>query len=102
MFFSNLLKKKMTLKFSKQTFALQNVPDLLLNVFDYFTGPCPNCHICKQYTKWCIEILSARWRSDYYELNFVINSLRNGNPNFPDFGKTLNATKNRIYAYIRK
>ena len=53
MFFSNLLKKKMTLKFSKQTFALQNVPDLLLNVFDYFTGP-------------------------------------------------LNATKNRIYAYIRK
>ena len=41
------------LKFSLNSFRQLDLPNLLINVWDY--GDKPNCPICKQYQKWCIS-----------------------------------------------
>ena len=40
------------LKVSLNSFRQLDLPNLLINVWDYADKP--NCPVCKQYQKWCI------------------------------------------------
>ena len=91
------------LKFSKASFAHLDLPDLLLNIFDYSHSSCVDCPKCIQYAKWCIELVSERWLDDeYLDFLFVINSILNDNRKFCDFGKIWSADRHKIFDIIKK
>ena len=39
-----------------------DIPDLLINVWEYNDLEYKNCEICIQYEKWCIEALQSMWQ----------------------------------------
>ena len=91
------------LKFSKESFACLDLPDLLLNIFDYSHSSCIDCTKCTQYAKWCIELVSEPWLDDkYLDFLFLINSILNDNRNFCDFGKISSDDRNKIFDIIKK
>ena len=67
------------LKFSLNSFRQLDLPNLLINVWDYVDKP--NCPICKQYQKWCISAAKEKWQDSSIEFDFVINFLKNKNKN---------------------
>ena len=91
------------IKFSKKSFALLDLPNLLVNVWSYCHGQCRQCKICVQYAKWCVEIISERWRDEEYrDFPFVINAVIDGDKNFCDFGRISSADRYIIYDIIKK
>ena len=89
------------MKFSRESFALLGLPDLLLNIWDYAHSK--QTEITKKYTKWCLELVSERWLDDeYLDFGFVINSIIDGNRNFCDFGKIPLCHKNKIFDIIKQ
>ena len=88
------------IKFSKETFSTQHLPDLLLNIWDYTKYL--HKPILNQYCQWCIECASEKWCDEYLNFAFVINNLLRNNKNFADFVKISTADKNKIYCTIKK
>ena len=89
------------MKFSKESFALLGLPDLLLNIWSYAHSKQPEISI--QYTKLCIELVSECWLDgEYLDFGFVINSIIDGNRNFCDFGKIASCDKDTIFDIIKK
>ena len=88
------------LKFSLNSFRQLDLPNLLINVWDYVNKP--NCPICKQYQKWCISAAKEKWKDSYIEFDFVIGCLKKQNKNWFDFGEISLANRNQIYVVISK
>ena len=40
---------------SKKIFERLDIPDLLINIWEYIEDNHVNCDICRQYEKWCIN-----------------------------------------------
>ena len=63
---ANTLLKEIPLKFTKNDFRKEDIPDLLINIwtYNYYKPHCENCNACKIYCEWCIEILAERWNEE--------------------------------------
>ena len=75
---------KTIMKFSKESFAKHDLPDLLLNIYSYTHGG-EITPVIKQYVKWCGQLAAERWDENYLPFDFVMKSIISGNKNFPDF-----------------
>ena len=58
------------LKPSSNSFRQLDLPNLLINIWDYADKP--NCPICKQYRKWCITAAKEQWGNLFIDFDFVI------------------------------
>ena len=91
------------LKFSKIDFQLLDLPNLLINTWEYNEPGCKNqSPVCIQYEKWCIEAAQEKWKAEYLDFKCVIENLRRQNKQFYNFGKICSANKNVIYRLIYK
>ena len=88
------------LKFSLNSFRQLDLPNLLINIWDYADKP--NCPICKQYQKWCITAANEQWEKGFIDFDFAINTLKKQNKNWFDFGKISSENRNQIYVVISK
>ena len=88
------------LKFSLNSFRQLDLPNLLINIWDYANKP--DCPICKQYLKWCITAAKEQWENAFINFDFVINALKKQNRNWYDLGKISSANRNKIYLIISK
>ena len=59
-----------------------DIPDLLINVWEYNDLEYKNCEICIQYEKWCIEALQSMWQPEFCYLDFVIKQISVQNKTF--------------------
>ena len=57
----------MPFKFSKKDFSDLEVPDLILNDFDWRK---PNCMVCMQYCNYCIELAREQWQVEFVDFDF--------------------------------
>ena len=83
-------------------FANLDIPDLLINVWEYNDDDHKNCAICDHYEKWCVEIARSKWQPYFKAFSFVIAQIQIKNKNFFDFGNISSADKNYIYQVIWK
>ena len=88
------------MKFSLNSFRQLDLPNLLINIWDYADKP--NCPICKQYQKWCITAANEQWEKEFIDFDFAINTLKKQNKNWFDFGKISSENRNQIYVVISK
>ena len=61
------------MKFSKQSFSDQRLPEFLLNIYSYAHGQ--KSDITFQYCKWCSGLARQRWLPEYLDFDFVVDSL---------------------------
>ena len=80
------------IKFSKESFACLDLPDLLLNIWSNATDL--KNPILNQYTIWCTELAGEQWDGDeYLDYKTVMTHLLSGNKNFYDFGTIASCDK---------
>ena len=79
-----------------------DIPDLLINIWEYNDDDHKNCVIYDQYEKWCVEIARSKWQPYFKAFSFVIAQIQIKNKNFFDFGNISSADKNYIYQVIWK
>ena len=48
------------LKFSSVTFSRLDLPNFLINIWEYNDERHKNCPICKQYKEWCIQVVKTQ------------------------------------------
>ena len=89
------------LKFSSVTFSRLDLPNLLINIWEYNDERHKNCPICKQYKEWCIQVVKTQWQNSYIDFDYFIENIKNQNRLF-DFGKISSADRARIYGLIWK
>ena len=65
---------------SKSDFANLDLPDLLLNIWDY-SDNLRRDPVISQYCKWCVELARQQWCLSYKNFQFVIKNLRKRNKN---------------------
>ena len=87
-------------KFSKATFQLLGLPDLLINVWSYADYPDNEIFLC--YQQWCVEAAFKKWSKNYLDFGYVINNLKKQNKKFCYFGRIFSEDKNFIYRIIWK
>ena len=90
------------MKLSKANFELLDLPNLLINIWDYNDQTHANCPICTQYEKWCIEVVKTYWQSEFFDFNYVISNIRQQNKKLFNFGKISSADRSMIYRLIWK
>ena len=88
------------LKFSLNSFRQLDLPNLLINIWDYADRP--DDPICKQYQKWCITAAKEQWQDTFIDFDFVITALKKQNRNWYDFGKISSDERNKICIIISK
>ena len=68
--------KKMVL--SKENFSYLDLPDLLLNIWDY--GHCPkNDEIIKRYMEWNIFFAEKKWKPEYFDFEDTVFKIATNN-----------------------
>ena len=90
------------LEFSKKTFSQLDLPNLLINIWDY--AFC-HCSICSQYQKWCTQVAKEKWQPDFVDFGYVITNIKRQNKSFIilEFSISISsADRNKIYVIIGK
>ena len=72
-------------KFLLESFRRLDLPNLLINIWSYAGKP--NCPMCSQYQRWCIQAAKEKWLSSFIDFDFVIQNLKRQNKKFFDFGR---------------
>ena len=90
------------LKFSLYSFRQLDLPNLLINIWDYADKRHDDCPICKQYSKCCVIAAKEKWSSNFIDFDFVINNLKKQNKKWFDVGKLSPASRDNIYFAICK
>ena len=62
-------------KFSLNSFRRLDLPNLLLNIWDYSDFEHLNCGICKQCKNWCILAAEEKWNNFYYDFDEVVSHI---------------------------
>lgn len=92
----------MHLKFSKETFSRQDLPNLLINIWSHSRPGYRSKPILKIYCNLCIECAREKWSGKYLGFDFVINNLKQNKKKIYDFGRISSAETNIIYRIIQK
>ena len=91
------------LKFSLYSFHQLDLPDILINIWDYADHlKQKECIICQTYQNWCIIAAKEKWHYSYIDFDFAIDNLQKQNKNWVDFDNFSTETKNQIYYHILK
>ena len=61
-----------------------------------------NFVVCKTYRKWCVELAKEWWQTNFFDFEYVIDTVQKQNIGFINFGKISSADKNRIYFLLDK
>ena len=98
-----LVKKMTELKFTLDHFRQHDIPNPLINIYDYaYHITEKGCNICQTYQGWCILAAREKWTDQLIDFNFVIDNLTTQNRNWVDFGRFSTQIKDQIYMYILK
>ena len=91
------------LNFSKRDFQLLDLPNLLINIWEYNEPRCKSqCPVCIQYEKWCIEVVQEKWKANCLDFEYVIKNFQKQNKNFYYLGKFSSQDRDVIYNIIHK
>ena len=90
------------MKLSKPNFELLDLPNLLINIWDYNDQMHANFPLCKQYEKWCTEVAKRHWQSGFFDFDYVISNIRQQNKKVFNFDKISSADRSMIYRLIWK
>ena len=91
------------LKFWKREVQLLDLPNLLINIWEYNEPGCKNqCPVCIPFEKWCIEVVQEKWKANYLDCEYVIKNLQKQNKNFYHFRKVSSQDRDVIYNIIHK
>ena len=90
------------LKFSLDLFRQIDLPNLLINIWDYADKKHSDCSVCKQYSEWCVMIAKEKWTRFLKDFDFAIGNMKKQNKKCFDVGKLLPATRSNIYLAICK
>ena len=52
--------KKMALKFKYEDFLMEDIPNLMINIWSYLDDHGVGCTMCTTYKKFCIDALKKR------------------------------------------
>ena len=58
------------MKLSLTNFEFLDLPNLLINIWEYNNETHKNCPVCKQYKEWCIKVAKPQWQNDYMDFDF--------------------------------
>ena len=90
------------MKLSKANFKLLDLPNLLINIWDYNDPTHVGCSICKQFEKWCIEVAKDLLMPEFLDFDYVLSNLRQQNRKHFNFGKISLQDRRIIYRLIHK
>ena len=91
------------LKFSLDTFCQHDLPNLLINIWDYaYHINEKSCIVCQTYQGWCIVAAREKWLDQFINFDFIINNLQKQNRNWVDFDTFSSATRNQILYHLLK
>ena len=102
MSFFSIQTKKWVQNFSLDTFKQEDLPDLLINIWEYSHPIHANSSISKKYKEWSTVAAKEKWSDFYHDFDKVINSIATLNENWHNFGEICSAEKNIIYKIITK
>ena len=90
------------MKLPLANFEFQDLPNLLINIWEYNDETHKSCSVCKQYDEWCIKVAKTQWKNDYMDFDFVIENIRKQNRKLFDFGWISSENRSRIYRLMWK
>ena len=91
------------LKFSLDTFRQHDLPNLLINIWDYaYHIKEKGCNGFQTYLGWCTIAAREKWSDQLIAFDFVIDNLQKQNRNWVNFDPFSAATRNQIYMYLLK
>ena len=86
---------------SKEIFFLLEIPDLILNIWDYkdkLNDPIINTYCC-----WNVEALGAKWDfHQFKDFKYITSELLDGKKEFKSLDKVSSEIKNYVYNLIMK
>ena len=63
----------MTLKFKYEDFLMEDIPNLMINIWSYSDDHGVGCTMCTTYKKFCIYALKKKWdNKKYKDVNEII------------------------------
>ena len=54
------------MKLSLANFEFLDLPNLLINIWEYNDETHKNCPVCKQYEEWSIKVAKTQWPKQLY------------------------------------
>ena len=85
------------MKLSLANLEFLDLPNLLINIWEYNDETYKNCLVCKQYEAWCIQLVKTQWQNNYMDFDFVIDNIKQQNRKLFDFGKISNQDRAKFY-----
>ena len=67
---------------SKENFMWLDLPNLLIDIWEYNDEEHNNCRICKKYKEWCIKAARSQWKPKFKSFAFVISQIQIQNKTF--------------------
>ena len=90
------------MKFSLADFRKLDLPDLLINIWNYSGCNNINCSVCNQYRYWCVQDAYEKKPTDFKDFRGVIDNMKIQTKSWFDVGKLRNNSKNDLYNAISK
>ena len=90
------------MKLSLANFEFLDLPNVLINIWEYHDLTHKNCPVCKQYKEWCIKVAKTQWQNDYMDFDFVIENIRKQNRKLFGFERISSENRSKMYRLIWK
>ena len=90
------------MKLSLANFEFLDLPNLVINIWEYNDETHKNCLVFKQYEAWCIQLVKTQWQNNYMDFDFVIDNIKQQKRKLSDFGKISNQDRAKFYRLIWK
>ena len=73
---SNNMLGPTNLKFRYEDFLMDDIPNLMINIWSYSDHHGTGCTTCTQYKKMCIDALKKKWEPYYIDINIETKKKR--------------------------
>ena len=84
---SNNMLGPTNLKFRYEDFLMDDIPNLMINIWSYSDHHGTGCTTCTEYKKMCIDTLKKKWEPYYIDINIVIQRLSKRDTRWCDLSK---------------
>ena len=93
----------MTLKFKYEDFLMEDIPNLMINIWSYSDDHGVGCIVCTTYKKFCIDALKKKWdNKKYKDVNEIIQKLKKRDKNWFNLSKLSSVDRHFLYYLIEK
>ena len=90
------------MKLSKVNFDFLDLPNLLIDIWDYNDQKHTNCPICNSTRSGVLKLQKSIGNLSFFDFDYVISNIRQQNKKLFNFGKISPAHRSRIYRLIWK